>query len=260
MIAYLLIGIVVAAGGVVGFLFYLFNKEASKPIEQKVDPVSMVQDKLVVNPGPSAAELEYQRRVDELEEELQEISNKGTMQANEAMALIDKLTKENQDLKIASLQSDNSDQDLVEAQKQTDQLKQDNFLLSNQLEQAHLKVGELEQEAIAIRNQMDDDLKAAHQTIEDLKAEKESIVLNRESSSQSVQSISRELEEARIRLEELQTEVVSLRETNDKLRVSNENMFNQTQMFQQELLRQRAQVSGLERICENYRIQVEEKV
>ncbi len=256
---YVLIGIVVAAACVVGFLFYLFNKETKKPAEQKVEPITVVQDK-VEQAGPSQAEIEYKMRVEALEYELKEISDRGTSQASEAMALIDKLTQENQDLKMASVQSSDKNEDLIEAQKQTDQLRQDNFMLTSQLSQAQAKLGELEQEAMAIRQRMEEDLKHAGETIETLKAEKEAIINNRESSTQSVQSLTRELEETRAQALTLQSEVATLKETNDTLRVSNENMFNQTQMFQQELLRQRAQIAGLERICENYRIQVEEKV
>ncbi len=260
MIVYVLIGIVVAAGGVVGFLFYLFSKEAGKPLVEKIEPVSLMPDKGPSDShGPTMAELEYKRRVDELEAELKEISEKGTMQASEALGLIDRLTKENQDLKMEKMQAPVDNEELIEAQKQADQLRQDNFLLSNQLEQAQAKVVELQDEAAAIRSRMEEDIKVAQKTIEDLKLEKEAIVLNRENSSQSSQSVNRELEEAKTQILEMQMELSTLRETNDKLHVSNENMFNQTQMFQQELMRQRAQVAGLERICENYRIQVEEK-
>lgn len=259
IVFYVLIGIVVIAGGVVGFLFFLLNKEANKPAEQKVEPVTVMPEKLVVDNTPSEEALEYKRRVEDLENELKDISDRGTAQASEAMTLIEKLTKENEDLKMEKLHSGGSSDELIEAQKQADQLRQDNFVLSNQLEQASGKVQELQQEAMVIRQKMEDDIKQSYEIIENLKAEKEAIILNRESSGQSTQTLNRELEEIRAQSLEFQNEITNLRDANDKLKASNESMFNQTQMFQQELMRQRAQISGLERICENYRIQVEEK-
>lgn len=259
---YVLIGIVVVAGGVVGFLFILFNKESKKPLEQKIDPVTIISENQQAT-QTSFAELEYKKRVEELENELKEISDRGTMQASEAMQLIDKLTKENQELKKAHATATppvDKTQELEQAQQQTDQLRQDNFLLGNQLQQAHAKVEQLEQEGLAIRARLEEDLKAARETVEIIKAEKEAIVLNRENSSQALQALTRELEEAKNEVVQLQNEIGSLRQTNDQLRVSHDNLFNQAQMFQQELIRQRAQITGLERICENYRIQVEEKV
>lgn len=255
----LLIGIVLIAMGIVGFLFYLFNKETNKPTEQKVEPIAIINDNLM-NVGPTENELNYRKRVEELESELKEISDKGTMQASDAIALIDQLTKENQSLKMKNFETGDNDAKFLEVQQQADQLRQDSFVLSNQLELAHTKVSELEQEAMLIKQAMEADLQHAATTIETLKAEKEAIILNRESSSQSTQSLTRDIDELRTQAVNYQSEIAILRETNDQLKASSESMFQQTQMFQQELLCQRAQISGLERICENYRLQVEEKV
>lgn len=266
MTLFYVLGIVVfIAAGVVGFLFYLLNKESAKEEEVKIAPL--------VNPGtlhksaavpttPSFAEEEYKKKVEGLEEELRAISEKGVAQAQEAMDMVDRLTKENEALKAenqAAKQQPVSNEELAAAQRQAGQLRQDNDLLQTQLESAQVKLRQLQDEGVAMRKHMEDELRNANETVEQFKREREVFLASRESSTQSTQSMAREVEELRAQNATLREEAAHLQQANQKLKELNAGLMEKAQMLQYELVKNRAQASGLEKICENYKMQLAQR-
>ena len=252
---YLLGAIVCIAIGVVAFLFYLLNKESAKEGEVKVVPISSPEE--IFKPGVSAAEIEYKKKVEELENELTALSEKGLAQAQEAQNLIQKLTKENEMLKGENTKAKDGQAQLAQAQQEVDQIRQDNHLMQTQLESSYEKVEHLQQEAIALRQRLDDETARTNAAIEQLKADRDAVLAKRE---ESVGEINHELEELRVHNEALQQEAADLRLTNQKLKELNNTLMEKSQALQYELTKNRAQVSGLERICENYKLQLEKKV
>ena len=198
MVLFYVLGFVVlVALGVVGFLFYLLNKESAKENEVKVVPISSFQDTMR-SEAPSIIEVEYQKRASELEEELKIISERSIAQGKEALVMIDQLTKENEELKRGKDKVQSQAEQLLAAEKQADLMRQDNYLVQTQLDSAYVKVEELQQEIIVVRQRMEDDLAKANQSIEQIKSEREAILSNRESSTQASQGLARERDELKI--------------------------------------------------------------
>ena len=223
---YVLGAVVLIALGVVGFLFYLLNKESDQDL--KVVPITSPEG-LLKPVTPSMQEQEYKAKVENLEEELRAISEKGVAQAQEAMTMIEKLSKENETLKnFKSQEAAIQNEDLALAQKQAEQLHQDNGLLQAQLVSSQEKVRQLQEEAVAIRQRMEDELASGKETIEQFKKEREEAL-----------ALARETQEVKAQNAALQEEIKALQLANQKLR---------------------AQASGLEKICENYKMQLEQKI
>ncbi len=253
---YVLGAVMFLALSVVGFLFYLLNKEASQPAATKVVPI-IDPSELIKAEGPSIQEVEYKKRADELEDELRVISDKGVAQAQEAMGLIDALTRENQSLKEEKAKREGEDSEQFSfLQKHAEQLRVDNSALQVQLDESHVKLQSLQEEATLIRQQMGEELKVASSAVEHMRAEKESALASRESSTQSTETLSAELADAKAANEQLLQEADGLRMTAQKLKELNAHLIEKNQLLQYELTKNRAQASGLEKICDNYRSQL----
>ena len=252
MILYAIMGVVVlAAFGVVGFLFYFLQKEA-KQSEVKIVPIINPQD-ILAPAGPSPQEEEYKRRVEGLEEELRAISDKGVAQAQEAIAMIETLTKENEKLK--SVISDNSRRDEDYAvqfsliQQEGEQLRKDNVALQSELDASKSSLQQLQDEIVVIRKQTGEELSSVQTTIEQFKVKNAQV----EQEAKELQVLKTDNEQFRRQIEDLQL-------TNEKLKELNGHLIEKGQMLQYELTKHRAQASGLEKICENYKMQLEKRI
>ncbi len=163
-----------------------------------------------------------QNRVDHLENELRTISEKATHQSQEAMAMIGTLTKENEKLKaVAEEGAAVYKAKMAELEKFLDGLRQDNSALQGQLDTGHTKVREMQEEIVSVRKHMGDELLAANAQINEFKNMPRASVED---------------------LEKLKKETEDLRKENETLR--------------QDVTKYRAQSSGFERMCANYKIQL----
>ena len=256
---YVLGTIVFIAVGVVGFLFYLLSKELPGKGEVKVVPIH--PQELIQPAGFSPETEEYRNKIEELEEELRAFSQKSVTQAQETMAAVDTLTKENQTLKEQkSKQDEEIHKQFVLAQDQMQQMHQDNTSLQVQLQSSQAKVIELQELAVVVRKQVEGEIAQARAVMEQLKAERDAFLTNREASVQSVQALTREFEEVKAQYEALLGEAEGLRLTNAKLKELNDHLMEKNQLVQYELAKHRAQASGLEKICENYKMQLAKRV
>ncbi len=212
IIFYTIVGVMFFAGALLGFLFSMLRKESVQSVSiQPLMPAEMKE------PG-------LQKHVEGLEEEMRLMSEKAVARAQEAMARIDALTKENEKLKTETQQGHKAR--MVETQQSLDRLREDNSSLQGQLETGQAKVKELQDEIVAVRKQMGDELLAANAEITALKA------------APKPQPVSSE------ELEGLKQQVDGQLKENENLR--------------QEATKHRAQASGFERMCDNYKVQLEQ--
>jgi DNA repair exonuclease SbcCD ATPase subunit len=293
---YLIIGfIVLAATGIVGFLFYLLNKEGIRAEKQavplndlnefkKVNDMAMAEE--IYTPPPeavkpleswevpdvpsestpidpvsagSAAESilaspseDYQTKVDELENELRQISEKAAGQAQEALSMIDHLNKEASILRLEKeSQAAEFEIRLTQAQDYTTQLKTDNTALQSQLDDTQTKVRFLEEEFVMVKKQMGQELAQANTVIEELRKKEAQFLaptpVVEDSQFEALQQENQTLAQAN---HDFQKSLQKLRELNDHL-------IEKSETLQYELTKARAQASGYERICENYKNQIE---
>ena len=244
MTIFYVLGVVVCiAVAVVGFLFYLMNKESSKPEKVSIVPINNPQE--ILRPaGPSLQEVEYKRRVDELENELRSISEKGVGQAQEAIVMIDTLSKENQILKEDKAKFEQDQNEKLSLMEHP--LRQDNDALQVRLEESEAKLIQLQEEVIVIRKQAVEELAHAKASVE-----------QSNSAQISSQSAARELAELKTENERLLQDVANLQINEQKFKESNDRLMEENQLLKYALIKNRAQISGLERICANYRNQIE---
>ena len=213
---YIIVGVVFIAGGILGFLFYMLRKESVQPVS--VEPMIPV---VQVNQPP-----DVQKRVVELEEELRAISDKAVSQAQEAMTMVDTLTKANEKLKTEAEQGHAVYKtQMAELEQSLDRLRQDNSTLQGQLDGGQAKVRELQDEIIAVRKHLGDELLTANAQIVELKAAPKVPV-----PAEEIEKLNKEIEEIRRESENLRHEVT----------------------------KNRAQASGFERMCDNYKVQLDD--
>ncbi len=199
IIFYIIVGVVFFAGALLGFLFCTLRKESSPSVS--IQPIMPSEMK---DPG-------LQKHVEDLEEEMRLMSEKAVAQAQEAMAKINTLTKENEKLKTETQQGHKTK--MVEAEQSLERLREDNSSLQGQLEAGQAKVKELQDEIAAVRKHMGDELLAANAEITALKAVPPS---------------------------------------------AGPAPAEETEALHNEITKYRAQASGFERMCDNYKVQLEQ--
>lgn len=304
---YVLGAVVLIAVGVVGFLFYLLSKESGREQDTKAVPIANPQEFLKAE--SSLQEKEYKRRVEELEAELRSISEKGVSQAQQAMTMVDQLTKENDELKAERFkQTQEKAQELISLQQQTEQLGRDNSELQVQLESSQAKIASLQEEAAVIRKTMAEDLARAQENVEQLQQAKTGQITEQtlalEAAKSQIEVLRREFEEleranrelkeynvaltvkceaqqaaaavseakssesndqalaldaAKNETETLRREMEEMESFNKELKETITALTQTNQALQDDVLKYRAQASGLERICENYQTQLQKK-
>jgi chromosome segregation ATPase len=264
MILFIILGaVVLIAIAVIGVLFFMLEKEGKKEDEKAV-PVPVTDlNKLkeeetkietgIIPPLESNISLptqevqspieeeDYKTRAKELENELQIISQQATVQSSEAKKLIEVLTKENESLKAQQADLAEAQQKLNEVQGEAAGLKSDNVNLQTQLEATDAKVRLLEEQMAAVKIQMGDEIARANATVTELTKEKEALL-----SAPKPQSD-----------EQMRQELETLRSEQAQLKQKYEELEKEHQKLQYELVKAKAQSSGLERVSFNYKNQLE---
>jgi len=269
MILFIVLGLVVLiAVGVLGVLFYMLSKEKEREEQNAVPVTDFVSLKRELSPEPlkmssfsSVAsrpavsiptpaleprvvltEDPYKKRVSELEEELRTISQKADGQSNEARQMITDLTRENEALKSQQASLEQAQQKLIESQGEAFNLKSENNELQLQLDSANTKARLLEEEMTSVKLQLGEEISRANATITELNHEKENLLT----------SIKPETEDA------INHEMESLKIDYIKLQQKYEAIEKEQQGWQYELIKAKAQSSGLERVSFNYKNQLED--
>ncbi len=270
MILYLIMGLVVIiAVGVIAFLFYFLKNDIKKD-EQEAKPVldltefkkdiplaaeqSFPLDPVVPLAVPvsemSLAEETYRQRVVELEEELRIVSEKSLAQAQEALNMIDQLKKRNEELEEQMrVEHGQLEEKLGEAGEHLTRLRQDKSALQNELDVSRAKIVALEDEVVFNKKQMEVEIARVNKQVEDIGREKDEAVA--EAVNFQVANMKTELDQAKVMIKELQ-------ELNAQLKAAHDPILAKNEVLEYELMKNKAQVSGLERACENYKVQVEE--
>jgi chromosome segregation ATPase len=261
--------VVVIALGVIGLLFYFLSKEGHKEIQEVVPVVDLsifknelssavvVETKVQGDDQVEEVKVQealvddgYQDRVNELEEELQQISEKAVAQAQEALGMIDQLKKQNESLEEEKrLFKVEYEAKVKEAGEHITELRNDNSVLQVQLDNSRQKIVDLEQEMVVIKQQMEVELRRANAQLEEIGKEKDEAV---------AEAVNYQIAAMKAEYDVLTGVNLDLQKTIQKLKELNDVMTAKNDVLQYELIKNRAQASGFERMCENYRMQMEE--
>lgn len=254
---YVLGGVVLVAVALVGLLFYFLNKESSSPSEIAIVPITNPQD---VIGGATHLDAEdrfkqrvdeldvekYKKRIEEVEEELRLVSEKGVEQAQANMTLIDTLTKENQELRESNSSVDRSQSaQLADTEEKLRKSYEDNDFLKAKIEEVSAKNSQFAEEMVRFRQAGEEELARVQAMVDQMK-----------STQASSMNVSLELNGLKDLNEQLKREIETLRANDEMLKESNRDLTQKNQTLQYELTRNRAQVSGMEKICENYKSQL----
>jgi len=277
MILFIILGVVVfLTFGVLGVLFFMLNKEGNKKDKEKVVPVTDLEelkrelsnsklfeqeDIKADSPSPEiipvftptvtlpvqetqtlAEGQTYDKRSRELEDELLTISKKADSQSDEALKMVETLTKENEFLKSQEAYLHEAQQKLEKLQGEASGLKLDNAALQIQLESTNEKVHLLEEQMAAVKAQMGEEITRANALVTELKQEKETLLAAPKPEAEL--ALAQELETLKFELAQLTQKYEALEKS--------------YQQLQYELIKARAQSSGLERVSFNYKNQLED--
>jgi chromosome segregation ATPase len=285
--------------------------EKDKPVEPAPALGEIKFSRILTDEPQPAADAATAERVRELEAEVQAISEKAIRQAEDAVKVIEALTRENEALKGAqpSITAGVPDGDV---QKLILELKEKNNILENQMDLGSSKITQLETQLAVIRKEMGQQLIEANATIARLKAESET---QGRVSQDSILAEKKEIDEWRektsVQLRDMEETLAKAREENlllkdakklleakisvleddfkkqlddakaivhtltgekettqqrtteleqnlEKLKELNATLIDKAKILQFELNRQRAQATGMERVCTNFKSQLEE--
>jgi len=283
MVLFIILGVIVLVTlGVLGFLFYMLSKEGQKKEDAKAVPVTdLAQLKKELSPGlhdlPKSQTLEYEAQIippfepkvslptqdviaatedneykkhaQELEEELEAISQKAERQLDGAKHLIETLSQENESLKAQQDSLEEAQQKLNEVQAEATSLKTENISLQTRLESTTAQVTLLEDQMAAVKVQMGEEISRANAMVSELNREKEA--LSAEPQTAPDQALLQEVET-------LRTEQIQLKEKYEELEKKHQQLEKDNEQLQYELVKARAQSSGLERVSFNYKNQLED--
>jgi len=282
-------GVVLIAIVVLGLLFFMLSKEGQKKEDQKAVPVTdlnLLRKELSpgllkpqtpkdskaenqINPAfvpkvtlptqEAVTPLEddsYKKRAQELEDELRTISQKAQDQSSEAKQMIETLTQENESLKSQKADLEQAQQKLVELQQESSKLNTENLNLESQLETTNAKVRLLEEQMTAVKLQMGEEISRANATVTELNREKEALLTAPK--PEADQALLQELDALRTGQAQLKQDHAELEKTHQKLREYNAHLIEKNDVLHYELIKARAQTSGLERVSFNYKNQLED--
>ena len=275
---------------VLGFLFFLLNQEGQKKEEEKIVPLTdldqlrkefslgaselkakgLVAERESVFPlqpqavpaSPVAAQSlagatdAYKKRAEELEEELKTIAQKARGQSDEAKQMIETLTMENAQFKKQKIELDLLQVRLGDLEAESSSLKTENVNLQQQLDLSNTKVQQLEHEMMAVKLQMGDEISRANEVVVSLTRQKEELALVKQADPD--QALRLEFEALKTEQAELMQKYEDLHRTYQKLHELNAHLIEKNDLMQYELIKARAQSSGLERINLNYKNQLED--
>ncbi len=223
MLFFIILGaVMLLAVVVVGYLFYVESKEAAAA-------------SLSLSVEKSFQESTYQKQLAQLEEELQARLKAAKEQSQEASATIENLTKENEQLKSEhSTQMITAEANLTKAQESVESMRTEQSNLQNQLSESQTKANQLLTE---------------NQTLQ-----------------RSLEAASTEIaKNFQDQINALKEENQTLKSTSDDLTIANQQLkdlnaplVEKSEFLQWELTKARAQMTSLERACENYQHQLQD--
>ena len=292
MFLFIVLGVVVLMTlGVLGALFYMLAQEGKTKIEEKVVPLTDLaqlkkelsnqlfepnQDKVIEKdnevipvyeskiqvpvqeepPQASPEDIAYKKRAQLLEDELLAISKKADGQSEEARQLIINLTRENESLKSEKALLEETQQKLTQLESQADGLKAENGSLQSQLETTNAKVVLLEEQMTSVKMQMGEEIARANETVTELTREKEALL----STPKPVEdeTLSQELAALKIEKAQLNQRCDDIEKDLQGLKGNNQELIAKCETLEYELIKAKAQSSGLERIGFNYKNQLED--
>ena len=156
--------------------------------------------------------------------------------------MVETLTKENEFLKSQEAYLHEAQQKLEKLQGEASGLKLDNAALQIQLESTNEKVHLLEEQMAAVKAQMGEEITRANALVTELKQEKETLLAAPKPEAEL--ALAQELETLKFELAQLTQKYEALEKA--------------YQQLQYELIKARAQSSGLERVSFNYKNQLED--
>jgi len=240
---------------------HLFEQNDQKVIEKDSEIIPVFQPKMIipaneVKPTPSPEDDAYKKRARQLEDELLSISHQAIGQSEEARRMIETLTEENESLKRQKVDMDQAQEKLTVLQGEASLLKTENVSLQTQLESTNAKVHFLEEEMAAVKIQMGEEISRANATVAELTREKESFI-----SAPKIepdQALRQEIEALNARHAELKQKFEDMERSQQKLHELNGDLIEKNEALKYELIKARAQSSGLERVSFNYKNQLED--
>lgn len=239
-------GILVFAVAVVGSLFYMLKKESedtSKLINElkqapklstsSLDPKTnpFLDVPVMTNPleAPEVLQMSrefaekeaaFQNKVERLELELKDISNKAQSQSQEALDTIEKLRKENEELKAFQPVPSAGLNDFSGVQQTVGQLNEEQAGLQSRLVESQQRALELQEEVTALKHQMTREIDEARVQTAQLKEDNERLM-------SSLEAVASEATRG------LQDEMAALKQENEQLRKVNEEAAALNQLLQQ---------------------------
>lgn len=292
MTLFIILGsVVLIAFSVVGFLFYLLNKESSETKDQVVaikDPNELKKSfglpeetknfqsiQISANQAADASkenllkaqlaeeyslkEEAYEKKVQELKGELQAIASKAQEQKTQAYETIDQLKAENDQLKKdRNLEITAAQANLIKAEQTIESLRDEQMSLGNRLNESQVQITKLQEEAVAITHQMTQEIvktkaDAEHLMIENQELKKSIEAGVAEAGKTFVDKINA-LEEENQALKNVSQDLTM---SNQKLKELNSHLIEKSEGLQWELTKMRAQMTSFERACENYQNQLQ---
>ena len=293
MVLFIILGVIILVTlGVLGFLFYMLSKEGEKkenekavpltdlaqlkkelssgmidlpkaqPSENETETIPLFEEPKVSLPTQDVVSLaeddEYKKRAQELEDELAEISQRAERQLDGAKHLIETLTEENEALKNQQARMEEAQQKLNELEGETSNLKTENINLQSQLETTTAQVRLLEEQMTAVKLQMGEEISRANATVSELNREKEALVSAPRAEPATDQAVLQELETLRAEQIQLKQKNEEIGHKYEELVKKQEKLEKDNEQLQYEMVKARAQSSGLERVSLNYKNQLED--
>ncbi len=312
MIIFIVLGaVVLLALGILGFLFYLLNKESktkesvvpvafgqlTKPAQsfpevsikkpQEVPvlfdiPSKEAEEVIRISREFEEKEVVHQRRVLELEGELNAIAQKAQDQSQEALEAMERLRQENEELKkeqgvnlttaTEQIKKENeqykedqekrvliANESLVKVQDLVDTMRQEQSGLQSRLSDSQEQVQKLQEEVVVIRQQMSQEIIQGKVESEKLMIENQSLQSTRDAAIAEIAKGFQEqisaLKEENQKLKDAHQEVI---ESSKNIKEMNIHLIEKSEALQWELTKARAQTTSLERACENYKLQLKE--
>jgi hypothetical protein len=239
---------------------HLFEQNEQRVIEKGSEIIPVFQPKVALPTQeaviPSPEDDAYKKRAKQLEDELLGISHTAISQSDEARRMIDTLTEENESLKRQKVDLQQAQEKLVELQGEASNLKTENTGLQTQLDSTNAKMRLLEEEMAAVKVQMGEEISRANATVAELNREKEALLSAPK--PEPDQALRQEVDSLNAEHLELKQKCEDLERAQQKLRELNAHLIEKNEALQYELIKARAQTSGLERVNFNYKNQLED--
>ncbi len=251
-----LVGILAVALGVSAWLFVQLQRDAQDKAAVPVIDVKPSEQVEGIDPGIAV----YEAEISELKKSMEDFQNQASRQEQNLSEAMNVLRAENEELRssLAAARQDHEETDRLLVENATSRVQINE--VSVQIRQLRENVNKLEKENAGLRSSSEavvdatigsqkllqtakeeyqQQLEGFYQQIEQLRTDNDRLLQQAEAGA-AADSLKKEVDELASRVRELETENGILMEKN--------------KYFQYELTKSRAQVVGLERLCENMQV------